>query len=35
MDRLRAAGWNAAATRLEDGVADYVQRYLSTADPYR
>ena len=35
MERLRAAGWNAATTRLEDGVADYVQRYLSTADPYR
>jgi ADP-L-glycero-D-manno-heptose 6-epimerase len=35
MDRLRAAGWNAPATSLEDGVEDYVARYLATADPYR
>jgi len=35
MDRLRAAGWNAPATSLEEGVEDYVARYLATADPYR
>lgn len=34
MDRLRAAGWNGAPTRLEDGVADYVGRHLSRPDPY-
>jgi len=35
MERLRAAGWNAPATSLEDGVEDYVIRYLAAADPYR
>jgi ADP-L-glycero-D-manno-heptose 6-epimerase len=35
MERLHAAGYGNAFTSLEDGVADYVQRYLSTADPYR
>jgi len=35
MDRLRAAGFNKPPTALEDGVADYVRRYLDTADPYR
>ena len=35
MSRLRAAGYNAPMTSLEDGVADYVQAYLSKADPYR
>ena len=35
MDRLRRAGWRGAATSLEDGVADYVVRYLSQPDPYR
>jgi len=35
MDRLRAAGWNAPATSLEDAVADYIARYLATPDPYR
>jgi len=35
MDRLRAAGWNAPATRLEDAVEDYITRYLATSDPYR
>jgi ADP-L-glycero-D-manno-heptose 6-epimerase len=35
MDRLKAAGWNGAATSLEAGVTDYVQRYLATDDPYR
>ncbi|HEV2549336.1 MAG TPA: ADP-glyceromanno-heptose 6-epimerase [Stellaceae bacterium] len=35
MDRLRAAGYDKPATSLEDGVADYVTRYLAAADPYR
>jgi ADP-L-glycero-D-manno-heptose 6-epimerase len=35
MDRIRAAGYAGAPTSLEDGVADYVQTYLSAADPYR
>ena len=35
MERLRAAGYTGAFTSLEDGVGDYVQRYLSAADPYR
>jgi ADP-L-glycero-D-manno-heptose 6-epimerase len=35
MERLRSAGYTAAFTSLEDGVRDYVQRYLSQPDPYR
>ncbi len=35
MERLRALGWNAPFTPLEAGVADYVGRFLSKADPYR
>jgi len=35
MDRLRAAGYERPFTKLEDGVADYVGRYLSQPDPYR
>jgi ADP-L-glycero-D-manno-heptose 6-epimerase len=35
MERLRTAGYTTAFTPLEDGVSDYVQRYLSGADPYR
>ena len=35
MSRLRAAGYAAPFTSLEDGVADYVQRHLSQPDPYR
>ncbi|HZT50927.1 MAG TPA: ADP-glyceromanno-heptose 6-epimerase [Stellaceae bacterium] len=35
MERLRAAGYTAAMTPLEEGVRDYVQTYLSAADPYR
>jgi len=35
MDRLRAAGYDKPATSLEDGVGDYVTRYLAAADPYR
>lgn len=34
MSRLRAAGFDQDFTSLEDGVADYVQNYLHTADPY-
>jgi ADP-L-glycero-D-manno-heptose 6-epimerase len=30
IDRLRAAGWTAPMTSLEDGVADYVRIYLAT-----
>ena len=35
MGRLRAAGYTADFTALEDGVARYVQDYLNTPDPYR
>ncbi len=35
MDRLRAAGYAAPMTTLEDGIADYVGGYLSQPDPYR
>jgi ADP-L-glycero-D-manno-heptose 6-epimerase len=33
--RLRAAGYDAPFASIEDGVADYVRRYLASADPYR
>jgi ADP-L-glycero-D-manno-heptose 6-epimerase len=33
--RLRQAGYNRPFTPLEAGVADYVTKFLSTADPYR
>jgi len=33
--RLRRAGFAAPMTSLEDGIADYVRRYLAAADPYR
>ena len=35
MAKLRSAGYGAAFTTLEDGVADYVTRYLAADDPYR
>jgi ADP-L-glycero-D-manno-heptose 6-epimerase len=35
MERLRNAGYTRPFTSLEDGVRDYVQRYLSQPDPYR
>lgn len=35
LDRLRAAGYNAPSTTLEEGVAAYVQRFLDTSDRYR
>lgn len=34
MGKLRAAGYAAPFTALEDGVADYVRNYLSRDDPY-
>jgi ADP-L-glycero-D-manno-heptose 6-epimerase len=34
MDRLRAAGWPTPATELEQGVSDYVTKFLATDDPY-
>jgi ADP-L-glycero-D-manno-heptose 6-epimerase len=34
MERLRKAGYDRAFTSLEEGVRDYVQRYLSQPDPY-
>lgn len=35
LGRLRDAGYTAPMTGLEEGVADYVQRFLSQPDPYR
>jgi ADP-L-glycero-D-manno-heptose 6-epimerase len=35
MGRLRAAGYDAPLTRLEDGIADYVGGFLAQPDPYR
>jgi ADP-L-glycero-D-manno-heptose 6-epimerase len=35
MERLRAAGYVAPMTGLEDGITDYVQAYLATADHHR
>jgi len=35
MSRLRAAGYTRPFTALEDGVRDYVQRYLTRPDRYR
>lgn len=35
MGKLRATGFDRAATTLEDGVADYVQHYLAREDRYR
>jgi ADP-L-glycero-D-manno-heptose 6-epimerase len=35
MGRLKAAGYTAPLTSLEDGVGDYVRGYLSRPDPYR
>ena len=34
MERLRGAGFTAPFTSLEDGVADYVERYLLAGDPH-
>jgi ADP-L-glycero-D-manno-heptose 6-epimerase len=35
IERLRAAGFADPMTPLEAGVSDYVNRFLSNADPYR
>jgi ADP-L-glycero-D-manno-heptose 6-epimerase len=35
MDRLAAAGYPQPMTSLEEGIDDYVTRYLSQPDPYR
>jgi ADP-L-glycero-D-manno-heptose 6-epimerase len=35
MDRLKAAGYAKPMTPLEEGIGDYVTRYLSQPDPYR
>jgi ADP-L-glycero-D-manno-heptose 6-epimerase len=35
MDRLMAAGYPKPMTPLEEGIEDYVVRYLSQPDPYR
>jgi len=35
MSRFKAAGFDQAPTEMEDGVRDYVTRYLMTEDPYR
>jgi ADP-L-glycero-D-manno-heptose 6-epimerase len=35
MGRLRAVGYDRPFTEIEEGVADYVERYLARSDPYR
>jgi ADP-L-glycero-D-manno-heptose 6-epimerase len=35
MRRLKAAGYTAPLTSLEDGIGDYVRTYLAGPDPYR
>jgi len=35
MTKLRAAGYDRPFASVEEGVAEYVERYLSQADPYR
>jgi ADP-L-glycero-D-manno-heptose 6-epimerase len=35
IERLRAAGWNAQTTPLEEGVRRYVQNFLMREDPHR
>jgi ADP-L-glycero-D-manno-heptose 6-epimerase len=35
MSRLKAAGYTAPLTSLEDGIGDYVRTYLAGPDPYR
>jgi len=35
MDRLRAAGYDKPMTLLENGVTEYVQKYLAAMDSYR
>jgi ADP-L-glycero-D-manno-heptose 6-epimerase len=35
LDKLRAAGFTAPVTSLEDGLKAYVHDYLETADVYR
>ncbi|MBX3485569.1 ADP-glyceromanno-heptose 6-epimerase [Phenylobacterium sp.] len=35
MERLAAAGYSAPLTPLEEGIGEYVGRYLSQPDPYR
>jgi ADP-L-glycero-D-manno-heptose 6-epimerase len=35
VDRLRAAGYTAPFAPVAQGVQEYVERYLSTGDPYR
>jgi ADP-L-glycero-D-manno-heptose 6-epimerase len=35
MGRLREAGYDGAVTSLEEGVKDYVERYLAASDTYR
>lgn len=35
MSKLVAKGYNLPFTSLEEGVADYIQNYLSKTDPYR
>ncbi len=35
MDRLREAGYTKQFTSLEDGIAEYVQKYLAQPNPYK
>ncbi len=35
MKKLKSAGYNNTFTTLEDGVQQYIEKFLSTANPYR
>ena len=35
MDKLRNLGYSKPMTLLEDGVREYVEKYMSQSDPYR
>jgi ADP-L-glycero-D-manno-heptose 6-epimerase len=35
MDRLREAGYPGQFTPLEDGITEYVTKYLAASDSYR
>ena len=35
MDRLKSVGYDKPYTSLEDGISQYVTKFLNTSDPYR